>query len=83
MSHEQAVKELQYATALDESDAAMRRKYWAVILGLRPFLDGTRWCVLWGPNIQEGITAFGKTPTEAIQAFDGAMTMESGAAVRK
>lgn len=56
-----------------ETDAAYRRSLWAVILGLRPELDGDQWCVLWGPNIQEGIVAFGDSPSAALVAFDVAM----------
>ena len=35
-------------------------------------LDGNAWCVLLGPNIQEGICGFGDSPYEAPRAFDKA-----------
>lgn len=38
-------------------------------LGLIPYQDGDQWCVLLGPNIQEGICGFGKTPMNAISDF--------------
>lgn len=41
-------------------------------LGLVPFQDGNRWCVLWGSNIQDGISGFGDTPDKAILDFNAA-----------
>ena len=40
----------------------------------RPTLsaDGTAWCALLGANLQEGVAGFGKTPAEAMRAFDEA-----------
>lgn len=37
--------------------------------GITPVKDGNAWCVLLGPNLQEGICGFGDTPHEAIMAF--------------
>jgi hypothetical protein len=56
-----------------EMDGADRRRQWAVVLGLKPFLDGDQYCVLWGNNIQDGVAGFGKTPVEAMAAFEKAM----------
>jgi len=39
-------------------------------LGLIPFNDGDKWCVLYGVDLQEGKAAFGNTPEEAIVNFD-------------
>ena len=41
-------------------------------LRLEPYLDGDKWCVLHGLNIQEGVCGFGDTPEEARDAFDAA-----------
>ena len=30
------------------------------------FIDGNQWCVLYGDDIQSGITGFGETPNKAI-----------------
>lgn len=40
----------------------------------RPALapDGDHWCALYGENLVEGLAAFGKTPDEAMRAFDKA-----------
>ena len=42
-------------------------------LGLVPYKDGDKWCVLWGENIQEGICGFGDTPIAAMFDFQGAI----------
>ena len=34
------------------------------------FLDGDKWCVLYGENIQEGISAFGDNPMNAVYKFN-------------
>ena len=38
-------------------------------LEIRPYLDGNKWCVLWGKNIQEGIAGFSDTPMQAVMNF--------------
>jgi hypothetical protein len=35
-------------------------------------IDGDQWCVLWGENLQDGITGFGDTPAKAVYAFNAA-----------
>lgn len=44
----------------------------------RPTLsaDGDMWCALLGENLQEGVAGFGKTPAEAMTAFDIAFLNE-------
>lgn len=56
-----------------ENTAAYRRSLWATVLGLRPKLDGNKWGICWGENLQEGICAFGDTPEEAMMNFDTEM----------
>ena len=60
-----------------EQRAAERRSLWAVILGLVPHQDGDQYCVLWGENLQEGIAAFGKSPSAALRAFEVEMNKEA------
>jgi hypothetical protein len=36
--------------------------------------DGDMWFALYGDNLQEGVAGFGKTPAEAMYAFDEAWT---------
>lgn len=33
-------------------------------------IDGDQWCALYGENIQDGVTGFGKSPQEAMNNFD-------------
>lgn len=44
----------------------------------RPTLsaDGDMWCALLGDDLQSGFAAFGKTPAEAMLAFDSAFYSE-------
>jgi len=56
-----------------DRETSERKSLWAVILGLIPYKDGDEWCVLWGIDIQVGIVGFGKTPVQAIYAFEWAM----------
>ena len=67
-----------YDTAVLKQLEAGRRAHWAVIFGLRPFLDGNSWCVLWGDDLQSGICAFGDSPAQAIQNFDDVMISNGG-----
>jgi len=50
----------------------------AVFSALKPSIqkDGDQWCVLLGDNLQEGISAFGKSPLEAIRNFNVEMFKE-------
>lgn len=41
-----------------------------VTLGLKLKKNGNRWCVLYGDNLQEGISGFGDTPMKAIWDFN-------------
>lgn len=59
------------------------KRYWAVVLGLKPTQDGDMWCLLWGDNLQTGVAAFGKTPYEAILAFEKAMYAAATMQTRK
>ena len=41
-----------------------------VILKPRLFQDGNQWCVLYGDNLQIGLSGFGETPAKAMADFD-------------
>ena len=41
-----------------------------VIMRPRVFPDGNRWCALYGENLEEGVSGFGKTPEGACSEFD-------------
>ena len=36
----------------------------------RIFPEGNQWCILYGDNVQEGVTGFGDTPIAASFDFD-------------
>lgn len=36
------------------------------------FIDGTKWCALYGENLQDGLAGFGDSPAQAMAAFDTA-----------
>lgn len=42
----------------------------SVVFRPRIFPDGDQWCALYGPNIQGGVCAFGRSPNEAARNFD-------------
>ena len=55
-------------------NAAIEAQEFALIATLRPriFIDGDRWCVLYGDDVQEGVAGFGGTAREAVYAFNNA-----------
>lgn len=59
-------------TVIAENNAAIYRSHWAVVLGLAPVQDGDHYGIVWG-DLPTGVAAFGRTPYEAIVAFDKAM----------
>lgn len=40
------------------------------------YVDGNKWCALYGDDIISGVVGFGKTPTEALENFCEHMTEE-------
>lgn len=44
----------------------------AAVLKPRVFMDGSAWCVLWGENLQDGVSGFGDTPYLAVLDFNKA-----------
>jgi hypothetical protein len=53
-----------------EIEAAKLRNSPHYIYRPRIFMDGTRYCALYGDDIQVGITGFGETPAAAMKDFD-------------
>lgn len=41
-----------------------------VLMKPKIYLDGNKWCALYGDTIQEGVCGFGDTPAEAANNFD-------------
>ena len=66
------VQRMQFNTAEAEWETAVAKGRFSVILRPRLFIDGNRWCALYGENLQKGVAGFGKTPALAFQDFDKA-----------
>ncbi len=41
-----------------------------VYLKAEVYQDGDMWCCLYGESLMRGVSAFGKTPKQAAEAFD-------------
>ena len=54
--------------ALTAIENDLRRPF--VLLRPRMFIDGDKWCALFGENIMEGVAGFGDTPDTASVDFD-------------
>lgn len=59
----QAIREYFCQTAAEMS-------YPSALFKPRLFIDGNRWCALYGDNLQEGVAGFGSSPEEAMTAFN-------------
>ncbi len=58
--------------------AAIEAEEMNLVALLRPrvFLDGNKWCVLYGENIMDGVCGFGDSPILAVYAFNKAWRAE-------
>lgn len=50
-----------------ERESSLELVSFAKTLGIVPYLDGNKWCALYGENLQEGLAGFGDSPIMAIQ----------------
>lgn len=66
--HKQQLASLEYEAKLLNAEST---KYieWFSILKPKYYIDGDKWCVLLGENIQTGICGFGNTLLAAIHNF--------------
>ena len=64
--------DFQTATEQSKLSAAVEVEEYNLFALLKPSLtkDGNQWCVLYGDNIQSGISGFGDTPYKAILDFN-------------
>jgi hypothetical protein len=58
--------------ANEDYAAACDRRFPSNIYRPKLFIDGDKWCALYGENIQDGVCGFGDTPELAMQDFDRA-----------
>lgn len=66
ISHQVAIIAQEFSITADEQ----RRP--SVLFRPRIYMDGPDWCVLYGDDLQSGVAGFGKSPDEAMRAFDDA-----------
>ena len=62
---ETAYWNLMYANAVDQTEPSARYRP-------RLFIDGDKWCALYGDNINDGVAGFGDSPGAAFWDFDRA-----------
>lgn len=60
-------------------DAAAEYQRHSVLFRPRIFIDGNKWCALYGENLQDGVAGFGDSPAEAMKDFDRNFTKKLGA----
>lgn len=59
-----------YRIAQSFAEAAIEHQLPHVLMRPKLSQDGDMWCALYGDNLQEGVAGFGKSPGEAMSAFD-------------
>lgn len=57
-------------TAEDCQRAAYEQQRPCVLFKPQIYIDGDKWCALYGANIQDGVAGFGDTPAKAMIDFD-------------
>lgn len=72
-SHSQMMIRDQFLTVTYE----MQRPF--VLLKPRMFIDGDKWCALYGDNLQDGVAGFGDSPALAAYDFDKSWAEEKRA----
>lgn len=67
---------MDYETLIQQSrhNAAIEAEEMNLVALLRPrvFLDGDKWCVLYGDDLMNGIAGFGESPILAVYDFNKA-----------
>lgn len=51
-------------------EAAMEYTRPSVTMRPKVFMDGDKWCALYGDNLQDGVAGFGVSPSKAMYDFD-------------
>lgn len=67
---------MDYETLIQQSkhNAAIEAEEMNLVALLHPrvFIDGNRWCVLYGDNVMDGVAGFGESPLNAVYDFNKA-----------
>jgi hypothetical protein len=66
----QSIINQEYANALFARDVELERIRPFYLLKPKVFIDGNKWCAMYGENTQEGVCGFGDTPAQASVQFD-------------
>jgi hypothetical protein len=53
-----------------ENELAEKMLLPSMMLKPKIFIDGNKWCALFGENLQSGVAGFGDSPQAAYDAFD-------------
>ena len=59
-----------WQASIEDLEASRKRNSPAAIYKPELFVDGDKWCALYGENLQDGVAGFGDTPEEAMKAFN-------------
>lgn len=65
-------EELMQRAAMQEIGNSQERSRPFMLLAahVKVTIDGNQWCVLYGENLQDGVTGFGDSPDAASRDFD-------------
>lgn len=71
---------MSFAAEVANRDAAIEAQEYNLVSLLKPriFIDGYKWCVLYGDNLQDGVAGFGDTPYLAILDFNKQWHVSAG-----
>lgn len=51
-------------------DITIEKSRPCVLFHPKVYIDGNKWCALYGENLQDGVAGFGGSPSEAMADFD-------------
>lgn len=74
MIDEYTILQEKYWAANAEATRANRLATPSMMLLPKLFIDGDKWCALFGENLQNGVAGFGDSPDEAYADFDKSWT---------
>ena len=76
LDHQESNQKQNYETYYHQERMALivEKEEYNLFQILKPklFVDGDKWCVLYGENLQDGIAGFGESPYKAILDFNKA-----------
>lgn len=70
VAYEAAASESAFHMRIAAEDISIAHTTPHAVMRPRIYIDGDRWCALYGDNIQDGVAGFGTSPAEAMADFD-------------